>query len=159
MPKIQSSVFRTALACACLLSVSFTGCFKGEEPPPEEAAPPKECIKIADPGLLKHAMRTWDSDHDECITKEEAEAVTNLGTVLSADEVSSLDDLSLFPNIKQISDMAFLVLQAQIHRSAFCDIGWRQCICQMRLPHIHQPSQCRHHWQRCLQELRFAFDS
>ena len=69
----------------------------------------KECLAMNDPEIGKYATEHWDINHDGCISRSEAEAVTEIPEKAFYDNTSlnSLSDLEQFPNLKTIGNFAF----------------------------------------------------
>jgi hypothetical protein len=62
-------------------------------------------ITFADPAVEATCLANWDTNGSGYISKEEAKAVTSLGTVFKGNtEITSFDELVEFENVKTIND-------------------------------------------------------
>ena len=68
----------------------------------------KENIQFADAKVKAICVANWDTDHDGELSKQEAAAVTSIGTVFSEEwEITSFDELQYFTGLTAIDDNAF----------------------------------------------------
>ena len=65
-------------------------------------------IQFADAKVKAICVANWDTDHDGELSKQEAVAVTSIGTVFSEEwEITSFDELQYFTGLTAIDDNAF----------------------------------------------------
>ena len=64
-------------------------------------------ISFADPLVQKLAVAAWDKDGDNQLSKDEAAAVTTLGTVFTGQEIKNFTELKWFTKLTEINDNAF----------------------------------------------------
>jgi len=68
----------------------------------------KDNIQFADAKVKAICVANWDTDHDGELSKQEAAAVTSIGTVFSEEwEITSFDELQYFTGLTAIDDNAF----------------------------------------------------
>lgn len=67
-----------------------------------------DIIQFADAKVKAICVANWDTDHDGELSKQEAVAVTSIGTVFSEEwEITSFDELQYFTGLTAIDDNAF----------------------------------------------------
>ena len=102
---LKPSILITALLCCLIMNACNGG-----------------CINFKDSIIERYALAIWDLNHDGCINKKEADAVTEISIPickvkddyggileLNKDEsIETLDDLNLFLNLKTIGKAAFI---------------------------------------------------
>ena len=64
-------------------------------------------ITFADANVKKICVQNWDTNGDGELSKDEAAAVTNIGTVFSSSTIQSFDEFQYFTGLKTIGEKAF----------------------------------------------------
>ena len=64
-------------------------------------------ITFADANVKKICVQNWDTNGDGELSKDEAAAVTNIGTVFSGTAIQSFDEFQYFTGLKTIGEKAF----------------------------------------------------
>lgn len=65
-------------------------------------------ITFVDPLVRDICLQNWDTNRDGGLSKAEAAAVTNLGTVFKETEISYFDELKYFTELTGIPTEAFM---------------------------------------------------
>ena len=71
---------------------------------------PSTCLTFADQTIQSYALVWWDTDHNNCITPQEADAVTEIPyqAFKKNPNVKTLEDLNQFHNLTIIREEAFM---------------------------------------------------
>ena len=84
-------------------------CNQGVCVPPTATPDPNNCLKLTDQAIQAYALTNWDTDQDDCISPQEAAAVTEIPaqTFKNNAQLETLSDLNQFPNLITIREEAF----------------------------------------------------